>query len=406
HRLRAGLCDRCTVTQELAKRKQQEFESSHFHSIKHITVLTNELNRLKDENKKLVEEIRRLRSLLDFKRERQQQQKPVSPEGLPLLDSSVCLLPLPNRKRPNVEMTPSRQAEQRNSEQASPQSEQGVSVSVTSPPHTHAGTQTPTSEDRVKSLKSQRISNQLHGTIAFLRSGMNNCPSEKGSNHAIPDFDFRPNNNYVLRETILSHTYTRSGKPDLHPVVSPFEDATIGNKEQLHILDHHFAQHFLKLRGFCSGLERGHGSPSDVPLTREADPKLNPQGKWDDLPPVAKFQEAMIHKHEYISRVGLQGPECKERHYHFVPKYYPIGAKLGEELFRNQSPVHSYEEKAEPMHYGNRTMTMWPKKPDDPLIAKNLKTLGQPGRLSNDSLDKPLDLSENGRERKESGSLS
>nr|XP_014344205.1 PREDICTED: uncharacterized protein LOC102355573 [Latimeria chalumnae] len=282
-------------------------------------------------------------------------------------------------------MTPSRQAEQRNSEQASPQSEQAQLASCRRSPSCNA-------EEK---SKSQRISNQLHGTIAFLRSGMNNCPSEKGSNHAIPDFDFRP-----------KCVTFQSGKPDLHPVVSPFEDATIGNKEQLHILDHHFAQHFLKLRGFCSGLERGHGSPSDVPLTREADPKLNPQGKWDDLPPVAKFQEAMIHKHEYISRVGLQGPECKERHYHFVPKYYPIGAKLGEELFRNQSPVHSYEEKAEPMHYGNRTMTMWPKKPDDPLIAKNLKTLGQPGRLSNDSLDKPLDLSENGRERKESGSLS
>lgn len=38
-RLRAGLCDRCTVTQELAKRRQQEFEASHVQSLQHISLL-------------------------------------------------------------------------------------------------------------------------------------------------------------------------------------------------------------------------------------------------------------------------------------------------------------------------------------------------------------------------------
>lgn len=40
HRLRAGLCDRCVVTQELARKKQLEFESSHLQSLQRICVLS------------------------------------------------------------------------------------------------------------------------------------------------------------------------------------------------------------------------------------------------------------------------------------------------------------------------------------------------------------------------------
>lgn len=39
-RLRAGLCDRCMVTQELAKKKQNEYETSHFQSLQHIFILS------------------------------------------------------------------------------------------------------------------------------------------------------------------------------------------------------------------------------------------------------------------------------------------------------------------------------------------------------------------------------
>ncbi|MGH0129567.1 UNVERIFIED_CONTAM: hypothetical protein FKN15_039075 [Acipenser sinensis] len=39
NRLRAGLCDRCTVTQDVAKKKQQDYETSQLHSLQHITIL-------------------------------------------------------------------------------------------------------------------------------------------------------------------------------------------------------------------------------------------------------------------------------------------------------------------------------------------------------------------------------
>lgn len=63
--LRAGLCDRCTVTQELAKKKQQEYESSHLQSLQHISILMGEISVLVKENDRLREEMKTLRGQLE-----------------------------------------------------------------------------------------------------------------------------------------------------------------------------------------------------------------------------------------------------------------------------------------------------------------------------------------------------
>lgn len=65
NRLRAGLCDRCTVTQEVAKRRQQEFEVSQMQSLQHISLLAGEMNNLKKENRRLRDEIGNLKAALD-----------------------------------------------------------------------------------------------------------------------------------------------------------------------------------------------------------------------------------------------------------------------------------------------------------------------------------------------------
>ncbi|XP_074499321.1 uncharacterized protein rbbp8l [Sebastes fasciatus] len=65
NRLRAGLCDRCTVTQEVAKRRQQEFESSQIQSLQHISLMAGEMNNLKKDNKRLRDELRNFRAALD-----------------------------------------------------------------------------------------------------------------------------------------------------------------------------------------------------------------------------------------------------------------------------------------------------------------------------------------------------
>uniref|UniRef100_G3TSC0 RBBP8 N-terminal like n=1 Tax=Loxodonta africana TaxID=9785 RepID=G3TSC0_LOXAF len=98
NRLRAGLCDRCMVTQELARKKQQEFESTHLQSLQHIFLLTNEMTRLKEENRSLKEEVKRLRGLED-------RPKPLSREGAtdPL---SPLLLPSPGGQKAGTEKSP------------------------------------------------------------------------------------------------------------------------------------------------------------------------------------------------------------------------------------------------------------------------------------------------------------
>ncbi|KAJ6662159.1 hypothetical protein lerEdw1_012624 [Lerista edwardsae] len=60
HSLRAGLCDRCAVTEEHMKKKQQEFENIRQQNLKLITELMNERNSLQDENKKISEQLQQI----------------------------------------------------------------------------------------------------------------------------------------------------------------------------------------------------------------------------------------------------------------------------------------------------------------------------------------------------------
>ncbi|XP_063064895.1 RBBP8 N-terminal-like protein [Engraulis encrasicolus] len=62
NRLRAGLCDRCTVTQEMAKRRQQQFDLCRLQSLQHISTLNTELATLRRENKRLCGDLQSLRA--------------------------------------------------------------------------------------------------------------------------------------------------------------------------------------------------------------------------------------------------------------------------------------------------------------------------------------------------------
>ncbi|XP_008411069.1 RBBP8 N-terminal-like protein isoform X2 [Poecilia reticulata] len=69
NRLRAGLCDRCTVTQEVAKRRQQEYEASRIQSLQHISLLAGEMTNLRKENLKLKDDVASLRAVLESRSE-------------------------------------------------------------------------------------------------------------------------------------------------------------------------------------------------------------------------------------------------------------------------------------------------------------------------------------------------
>ncbi|KFP57666.1 DNA endonuclease RBBP8 [Cathartes aura] len=100
-RLRAGLCDRCAVTEEHMRKKQQEFENIRQQNLKLITELMNEKNNLQDENKKITEQLQQLQKEL----EEQKQQAVELEEGVipdsPVLTSSFSVVNRLRRKKEN-----------------------------------------------------------------------------------------------------------------------------------------------------------------------------------------------------------------------------------------------------------------------------------------------------------------
>ncbi|XP_006873454.1 PREDICTED: RBBP8 N-terminal-like protein [Chrysochloris asiatica] len=178
NRLRAGLCDRCMVTQELARKRQHEFQSSHLQSLQHIFLLTNEMTGLKDENKSLKEEVKRLRGLGD-------RPKSLSREGTSDPPSPL-LLPSPGGQKAGTEKSPQDHEEpQAESPSMDPRGEEQQLGHRTSPV-TIISPSVSVPESRVPDMSPQHISNQLHGTIAVVRPGSRACPPDQGSINGTP----------------------------------------------------------------------------------------------------------------------------------------------------------------------------------------------------------------------------
>uniref|UniRef100_A0A8D1KL22 DNA endonuclease Ctp1 N-terminal domain-containing protein n=1 Tax=Sus scrofa TaxID=9823 RepID=A0A8D1KL22_PIG len=145
-RLRAGLCDRCMVTQELARKKQQEFESALLQNLQHVFLLS---------------------------------------EALASLSTHLCL---PSGDRPKP---PLREG---SSDPPSPRlpPSLGAQKAITEKPlggheereDDHPGAGGPQGDGEVGSP--QHISNQLHGTIAVLRPGSRACSANRGSANGTP----------------------------------------------------------------------------------------------------------------------------------------------------------------------------------------------------------------------------
>ncbi|XP_041737616.2 DNA endonuclease RBBP8-like [Coregonus clupeaformis] len=85
-RLRAGLCDRCSVTEEHMRKKQVEFEKGRQQNIRLIAKIMTERNSLQDENRKLSLELDRLNGSLSASPE---------PEGAVISDSPLQQISLP-----------------------------------------------------------------------------------------------------------------------------------------------------------------------------------------------------------------------------------------------------------------------------------------------------------------------
>ncbi|XP_004410217.1 PREDICTED: RBBP8 N-terminal-like protein [Odobenus rosmarus divergens] len=176
NRLRAGLCDRCMVTQELARKKQQEFENSLLQNLQHVFILTNELNRLQLENETLKEEVKRLRGPRLKPQYREGASDPPSP----------LLLPSPGARKAIAEkMLGGHEEAEDDHPGASPQREGTLRDKRTSPV-ARISPNASLPETRAPDTSPQRISNQLHGTIAVVRPGSQACSADQASTNRTP----------------------------------------------------------------------------------------------------------------------------------------------------------------------------------------------------------------------------
>ncbi|XP_067856881.1 DNA endonuclease RBBP8 isoform X2 [Heptranchias perlo] len=212
NRLRAGLCDRCTVTQELARKKQHEFESSHLRSLQHISVLTYEINGLKEENIKLHQELRKLNCLLENR-----QSQAYSRGSRSLSDTAVSFdLPLNNRRKQSLDGTFSSMSEhQRHQQDFKPPTKESSTATIRSPCHNRP-------ELPLFDLP-QRISNQLHGTIGEVRAGPGPyCTSERDAAALQPGVKHQEQRQY---EEV--HNWSKDCRRNRHNTEQP---DTIGQK--------------------------------------------------------------------------------------------------------------------------------------------------------------------------------
>ncbi|XP_028667405.1 uncharacterized protein rbbp8l isoform X1 [Erpetoichthys calabaricus] len=174
NRLRAGLCDRCTVTQDAAKKRQQEFENSQLQSLHHISMLVNEMNMLKKENKRLLEEVKKLRGA--FLERNGRYPKAPTPEFGTSTDTTATLsfVAAMNKSSQMLDGRLVRPSVHKASEQSSPQHLAEGTVGI--PEHRKV-----LSWSGQESQNLHMISNQLHSTIAVMTPGAKNERSSRMS---------------------------------------------------------------------------------------------------------------------------------------------------------------------------------------------------------------------------------
>ncbi|NXX80563.1 RB8NL protein, partial [Urocolius indicus] len=398
NRLRAGLCDRCMVTQELAKKKQNEYENSHFQSLQHIFILTNETNRLREENKSLKEELKRLRSL------------ETKPSGITSRESSCSpssplALLSPVSRNTVSEQVAHRGADEAHHDVPGLQLGEEKPAAQRSSPSSRTSPSTVLQEVSLAEIASQRISNQLHGTIALVRPGSRPCLLERSPSR--PTVSPPPRKTPVPREPSPSlEAYLPASKPD-SPKLSPsYENLKVtSRREQLCLLHKHLSLHQRGLGSNCASAERD-GSSLSSHVLRAKDGAGWLRSREEDRAALLKLP-AMVYVRDQHLEEKLHLLKHRERLQHFLMQQCQAGQRADED----SKPVPE-----------ERPLSPWPsillgcKKeksfPEDAAGVKEEKELwlsrdGSELRekakaARDDGADVPLDLSESGRGRERS----
>ncbi|NXQ57447.1 RB8NL protein, partial [Anthoscopus minutus] len=309
NRLRAGLCDRCMVTQELAKKKQNEYETSHFQSLQHIFILSNETSRLREENKTLKEELKRLRSLED----RTKTPGVSSRESCSTPSSPLTLLS-PVSRNVITEKAEHREAEE--AEQDVPDLKLSEEKLQRSSPSSRTSPGTVLQDVSLAEMASQRISNQLHGTIALVRPGSRPCFLEKSPSGAAVSPPARKTPLPPEREHSPSlEGYLTASKLDSPKIAPSYENLKLSaRREQLCLLHKHLSLHQLGLASPCAPAERdGGGFPSHLLRAKAADGRTRSRDSWEEHAALLKLPATMVYVRDQHLEEKLQLLKQRER---------------------------------------------------------------------------------------------
>ncbi|XP_051832666.1 RBBP8 N-terminal-like protein [Antechinus flavipes] len=412
NRLRAGLCDRCMVTQELAKKKQHEYENSHLQSLQHIFILTNEMNGLKEENKTLKEELKRLRNLDD----RPKHHRTMSRESSSSPDSPVPLLS-PGGRKPSIEKPPpSRETEEDYLPHTPLGEEKSSGYQTSAIPKIPPGTNL--QEQRVLDMNPQRISNQLHGTIAVVRPGSRSCLSEKNSSETAtppPPRSSPPSPPYDQSHALDS--YMKTNKQDSREAASSYESLKLtARSEHLCLLNRHLSLHRFGLRSHCSS-PTGTQSFSRRGLKGEEGEEVRSrlQEDWEDRPAFLDLPGAIVYMRDQRLEGTLQFLEQRERLQYLLAQQQLRGLRVRVESSRDRdtapaereekppSPPHQTidsegkETRKEEKHPPCKEPSAEPVRPLLPVVSDCSEPREKEEDTRNYVLDKPLDLSDYGR---------
>ncbi|XP_045742241.1 RBBP8 N-terminal-like protein [Mirounga angustirostris] len=383
NRLRAGLCDRCMVTQELARKKQQEFENSLLQNLQQVFILTNELNRLQLENEALKEEVKRLRGPRLKPQYREGASDPPSP----------LLLPSPGAWKAIAEKTLGGHEEAEDDHPGSSPQREEKSTGYRTSPVAKISPSASLPETRAPDTSPQRISNQLHGTIAVVRPGSQACFADRGSTNGTPPLP-------LTRSSPPSPPYEHSLPLDSflrasRPPATAYESLKRSlQADHLCLLNHHLSLH----------LQSPHCSPQ-VPATaprgpRPQGPKAGEAEAWDEPVGLLGLPGALV---------DVRDPRLKGALHLLLAQQLRAQGQVGSARLRGpptpagtppSPPVSSDSEGPQgeaaeaALSGGGHTQPTGPGSPR-----------GQEDRATRDYVpDKPLDLSERGRGRP--GSLS
>ncbi|NWR14058.1 RB8NL protein, partial [Emberiza fucata] len=399
NRLRAGLCDRCMVTQELAKKKQNEYETSHFQSLQHIFILSNETNRLKEENKTLKEELKRLQSLED----RTKTPGVSSRESCSTPSSPLTLLS-PVSRNVSTEKAEPREA---GAQQDVPELELSEEKLQRSSPSSRTSPGTLLQEVSLAEIASQRISNQLHGTIALVRPGSKPCLLERSPSGAAVSPPARKAPLPPEREHSPSlEAYLTASNLDSPKVAPSYENLKLSaRREQLCLLHKHLSLHQLGLAGPCAPGERD-SSTFPVPLLRSkaAEGRTRSREPWDEQAALLKLPATMVYVRDQQLEEKLQLLKQRERLQHLLLRQCQPGQRAhgDAETRPGQRPLSPWlgmaagckEERVflEDAADGKEEGQLWRGRERPELRAKVKEARDEDG-------DAPLDLSDSGRGR-------